>query len=199
VVTELDHKRAFDVFAADLKRLATNDAVAQSLPGASPTLRQSLAGSVPGIEEMQQLFKGEVHVAFPVPQSDQKDYMVRNAIGIDPEEGHLAIAHDVMPGETMMFVQRDDAAMQADLVRTLTELKKRVIRERGEFAPKGGLYISCLSRAMGDFGQNGTGVGGEMGLVRDILGDLPLAGFYANGEISNHRLYGYTSIIILFH
>ncbi len=37
-----------------------------------------------------------------------------------------------------------------------------------------------------------------MRLIRDELGDLPLAGFYANGEISNNRLYGYTGVLALF-
>ena len=30
------------------------------------------------------------------------------------------------------------------------------------------------------------------------LGDVPLAGFYANGEISHNRLYGYTGVLTLF-
>jgi small ligand-binding sensory domain FIST len=35
-------------------------------------------------------------------------------------------------------------------------------------------------------------------MVRDALGDFPLAGFFANGEICNERLYGYTGVLALF-
>ena len=29
-------------------------------------------------------------------------------------------------------------------------------------------------------------------------GDLPLGGFFCNGEISHNRLYGYTGVLTLF-
>jgi small ligand-binding sensory domain FIST len=35
-------------------------------------------------------------------------------------------------------------------------------------------------------------------LIGDLLGDVPLTGFYANGEISYNRLYGYTGVLTLF-
>jgi small ligand-binding sensory domain FIST len=31
-----------------------------------------------------------------------------------------------------------------------------------------------------------------------MLGDFPLVGFYANGEISRDRLYRYTGVLTLF-
>jgi small ligand-binding sensory domain FIST len=204
MVMELDGQRAFDVFVQDLRKAAGHLLGEQSAiaSGVNPP-------ALPALSEIEHLFRGEVHVAFPVPESDQRDYIVRHAIGIDPEEGHIAVAYEASPGDRMMFVQRDDRAMCEDLSRTLVDLRERVIRERGSFAPKGALYMSCLARSMSDFGagQAGRGpgqpasrtVGGEMKLVREVLGDIPLAGFYANGEISNHRLYGYTAVVILFH
>jgi len=45
------------------------------------------------------------------------------------------------------------------------------------------------------FGSRGT----ELGLVKEALGDLPLVGFFCNGEISHDRLYGYTGVLTLFH
>jgi small ligand-binding sensory domain FIST len=38
----------------------------------------------------------------------------------------------------------------------------------------------------------------ELGLISDALGDFPLVGFFANGEISHDRLYGYTGVLTLF-
>jgi small ligand-binding sensory domain FIST len=34
--------------------------------------------------------------------------------------------------------------------------------------------------------------------LRDTLGDIPVAGIFCNGEISNARLYGYTGVLALF-
>jgi small ligand-binding sensory domain FIST len=38
----------------------------------------------------------------------------------------------------------------------------------------------------------------ELGFIRNSLGDFPLVGFFANGEISHNRLYGYTGVLTLF-
>jgi small ligand-binding sensory domain FIST len=37
-----------------------------------------------------------------------------------------------------------------------------------------------------------------MSLIRSALGDVPLIGFFCNGEISHNRLYGYTGVLTLF-
>jgi len=181
VVMELDGQRAFDVFAADLRAMAARKS------GRDP---QETAGEDPG-----DLFRGEVHVAFPVAGSDQRDYLVRNALGIDPDKGWIAVAHQVTNGEQMMFVHRDNETVRADLSRMLIDLRERIKGERGAFSPRGAIYISCVARTMSDF-QGAAG--GELKLVREIIGDVPLAGFYANGEISNRRIYGYTAVLILF-
>lgn len=35
-------------------------------------------------------------------------------------------------------------------------------------------------------------------MIQQQLGDFPLVGFFANGEIYNGRLYGYTGMLTLF-
>jgi small ligand-binding sensory domain FIST len=44
------------------------------------------------------------------------------------------------------------------------------------------------------FGRRGA----EQALIRDALGDVPLVGFFCNGEISHDRLYGYTGVLAVF-
>jgi small ligand-binding sensory domain FIST len=34
--------------------------------------------------------------------------------------------------------------------------------------------------------------------LRQALGEVPLVGFFCNGEISRHRLYGYTGVLTVF-
>jgi small ligand-binding sensory domain FIST len=35
-------------------------------------------------------------------------------------------------------------------------------------------------------------------MIHETLGEFPLVGFFANGEIFNQRLYGYTGVLTLF-
>ena len=132
---------------------------------------------------------GHIHAALPIEGSDTGDYLVRNLIGIDTTRGWLAIGEEIHPGERVMFVRRDPESTRTDLIDMLLKLKNRI----GE-APQGGVYFSCVARGPNMFG----GEGGEMALIRDVLGAIPVVGFYANGEISNNRLYGYTGVLVLF-
>ena len=36
-------------------------------------------------------------------------------------------------------------------------------------------------------------------VMKEAIGELPLAGFFCNGGISHDRLYGYTGVLSLFH
>ena len=114
---------------------------------------------------------------------------MRNLIGIDPERGWLAIAEQIEPGERIIFVRRDAESAAQDLTRMLGRLKARLGRP-----PRGGVYVSCVARGPNMFGD----AGGEMAMIQNALGDFPLIGFYAGGEISFNRLYTYTGVLTLF-
>jgi len=133
---------------------------------------------------------GYIFAGFPVAGSDTGDYLVRNIIGIDPDNGLLAIGDHLRPDSPIMFCRRDGKSAIADLERMLADVKHRL----GGRPPRGGLYFSCLGRGRHLFGEPGR----EMALIRDALGDVPLTGFYAAGEIAGQRLYGYTGVLTLF-
>ena len=130
-----------------------------------------------------------VLVGLAVPGREANDYLVRNVIGIDPQNGLIAINELVEPGRQLLFVRRDAAAAQEDLQRMLREL-----REALPAPPKGGLYFSCLGRGGHMFGDDSA----EPQLIRETFGDIPLVGFFCNGEISHDQLYGYTGVLTLF-
>ena len=132
---------------------------------------------------------GYIFAALPIPGSDTGDYLVRNLIGIDPDQGLLAIGDLVHPGMEIQFARRDAETAREDLVHMIQGLLSRL-----PGPARGALYHSCLGRGRNLFGEDSA----EMQLVRRLLGDVPLAGFYANGEISHHRLYGYTGVLTLF-
>ena len=131
---------------------------------------------------------GYIFAALPIPGSDTGDYLVRNLVGLDMERGWLQVSADVRPGERLGFCRRDHQSARADLKRMLEDL-----RERAGGAPRGALYYSCVARGRHLFGPNSE----ELRLIRETFGDMPLTGFFANGEISNNRLYGYTGVLTL--
>lgn len=132
---------------------------------------------------------GYIFAALPILGSDTGDYLVRNLLGIDPEHKLIAISEDVHAGHAIMFARRDPQTAHNDLVRVLNALKKEV-----KTPLKGGLYFSCLGRGENMFGQDSQ----ELRTIQSVLGNFPLVGFFANGEISHQRLYGYTGVLTIF-
>jgi small ligand-binding sensory domain FIST len=133
---------------------------------------------------------GYIFAALPVSGSDTGDYMVRNLVGIDPDARALAIGELISPGDRIMFCRRDHDSAVEDMRRMLGGLKRRV----GNGQVRGGLYFSCCGRGPNQFGPGSA----ELQIVKEELGAFPLVGFFANGEISNNRLYGYTGVLTLF-
>ena len=117
------------------------------------------------------------------------DYLVRNLMAIDPGRGWLVIGETVAPGDCILFCRRDPESARRDLDRMTGQLAKRLNRP-----PKAGIYVSCVARGAALFGDKGV----ETALIRESLGEFPLIGFFANGEISRDRLYGHTGVLTLF-
>lgn len=128
-------------------------------------------------------------VGLPVEGSDTGDYLVRNVVGIDQRLKLVAIGAQVRTGMPLLFCRRDTDAAREDLSRMLDQITAGLTQPA-----RGALYFACVARGENMFEANGV----ELGMIRDRLGDIPLAGFFANGEISHHRLYGYTGVLTLF-
>jgi small ligand-binding sensory domain FIST len=137
--------------------------------------------------DMEQV-AGLVHAALPIEGSDTGDYLVRSLVGIDPERGWLAIGEQVDCGQRLMFVRRDPLSAETDMRHRLENLKSRLGKP-----PRAALYYSCVGRGPSMFGSEGR----ELSLIEDVFGDVPLVGFFGNGEISHNRLYGYTGVLTL--
>jgi small ligand-binding sensory domain FIST len=131
-----------------------------------------------------------IFCALPIKGSDTGDYLVRNLMGIDEINGLIAIGDHLEEQERLMFCRRDGNSAREDMSAMLQRLKNRV----GNDPIRGGIYVSCLGRGRYQFGDNSE----ELRLIQEQLGDFPLAGFFANGEIYNGRLYGYTGVLTLF-
>ncbi|AWK86080.1 FIST signal transduction protein [Azospirillum thermophilum] len=132
---------------------------------------------------------GLIFAGLPITGSDTGDYLVRDLVAIDPRAGWISIAEEVRTGQPILFTRRDRASAEADMRRMLAALKKRVSTR-----PKGAIYVSCIARGPSLFGSGDN----ELALIREAFGPIPLVGFYAAGEISHQRLYGYTGVLTLF-
>ncbi len=132
---------------------------------------------------------GYIFAGLPVVGSDSADYLVRNLIGVDTKNRLLAIGDLIEPGQPIQFCRRDGRSAWDDMQRMLDDLRSRL-----DHPPRGGVYYSCLGRGQNLFGSDSE----ELRAIRSALGDFPLVGFFANGEISNNRLYGYTGVLTLF-
>ncbi len=126
------------------------------------------------------------------PRPGFGDYLVRNLVGIDPHNRLVAVAALPREGDRAVFCTRDARAARADLVRACTELRDELETDGLEI--RGGVYVSCVARGRALFG----GPSAEVGLLHAQLGEFPLVGFFANGEIAHHRLYGHTGVLTLF-
>lgn len=143
-------------------------------------------------EELAEDLRRAVHsvlVGLPVPGREIGDYRVRSVIGIDSDNGLLAINEEVQPGQLVLFCRRGGNAAEYDMQRMLDELKTSL-----DTAPRGALYFSCLGRGGSMFEADST----ELDMIRETFGDIPLAGFFCSGEISHDQLYGYTGVLTLF-
>jgi len=58
----------------------------------------------------------------------------------------------------------------------------------------GAIYVSCAGRGGPHFGAPSA----ELQTVRRALGDVPLVGFFAGGEIAHQQIYGYTGVLTVF-
>ncbi len=133
---------------------------------------------------------GYIFVGLPVQASDTGDYMVRNLIGIDPERKMIAIGDIARESSAIVFCRRDGNTAREDMLKMLNSLKKR---SEGKVIA-GGVYHSCLGRGRHQFGDDSA----ELKLISHVLGDFPLVGFFANGEIFHNRIYAYTGVLTLF-
>ena len=143
----------------------------------------------PELAQNMRRIGGLVFAGLPVTGSDTGDYLVRNLMAIDPSQGWVVLGAEVSPGDPIVFCRRDPESAKQDLARMVKQLAGRL-----SGPPKAGVYVSCVARGVSLFGEAGV----EATIIRETLGEFPLVGFFANGEISRDRLYGHTGILTLF-
>jgi small ligand-binding sensory domain FIST len=129
------------------------------------------------------------HLATP----GQGDFLIRGVLGANASTGAIEIGEVVEVGATVQFQVRDavgaDKDLRLSMERAAAELPGR---------PVGALLFTCNGRGRRMFGVADH----DASTIEELLGGIPLAGFFAAGEIGPiaHRnaLHAFTASMALF-
>ena len=124
----------------------------------------------------------------------QGDFLIRGILGATPETGAIAVGDEVQVGQTLQFHVRDAESADQDLQRTLEQEAAAL----GGRRPAGALLFTCNGRGSRLF----PGPDHDARLLAEVLGDIPVAGFFCAGELGpvggQNYLHTFTASIALF-
>jgi len=165
-------------------------------------------GGRPALEQLQEIFQSlpvreqkmvnqGLHVGRVISEytdrPQQGDFLIRNVVQIVEESGTIAIADYVRPGQTVQFQIRDHESAHAELKQLLSEAVAEA-----DTTHQAALLFNCNGRGTRLFPVEHH----DAALLRECCGAIPVAGFFAAGEIGpvggSNFLHGFTSCIALF-
>ncbi len=127
-------------------------------------------------------------------QFGRGDFLIRDLMGADEKTGGVAISDIVREGQTLQFHLRDAKAADEEFNKLLEEDRQTYI----DHPAQGALLFSCNCRGTRLFPEPHH----DVSVLRNQLGDVPIAGFFAGGEIGpvggKNYLHGYTASVALF-
>jgi small ligand-binding sensory domain FIST len=167
------------------------------LGGRPPLTRlQELAAELPGRD--RELLAQGVQLGMVINEYQaeprQGDFLIRGIVGTDPTSGAIAVGDEVEVGQTVQFHVRDASSADEDLRRTL----EREAAALGGRRAAGALLFTCNGRGSRLFPEPDH----DAGLLAQMLGEIPMAGFFCAGEIGpvggQNFLHAFTASIALF-
>ncbi len=137
----------------------------------------------------QSLFVGRVIDEYK-DRFTRGDFLIHNIIGVDRHSGAIAIAGHARIGATVQFHVRDAASADEDL--------RTMLLPHADTGVCGALLFGCNGRGT----QMWPEPGHDVGVLRELLGDVPVAGFFCGGEFGPiggaNFIHGFTASIALF-
>jgi len=163
--------------------------------GGKPAMQavQNLAQTLPD-EQKAMLNKG-VLMGVVINEYKERfgrgDFLVRNVMGVDQKTGSIAVAEPVGVGKTVQLHARDAATAVEDLQLLLDA-------QELDAAPFGAILFNCNGRGTRLFEKPDT----DVSIIRKRWKDVPLAGFFAGGEIGpigdRSFVHGHTACVAMF-
>lgn len=168
----------------------------QELGGAQPIqrIRETFTEADP---VDQTLMRAGLHIGTVIDEYKDTfgrgDFLVRGVLGADPETGAIAVGDIMRVGQTVQFHVRDARSADEDLRELLGAFAQ------ADDQPAAALLFTCNGRGRRLFGTPDH----DASVVRAVLGNIPLAGFFCAGEFgpvgSRSFVHGYTASLLVFH
>ncbi len=119
------------------------------------------------------------------------DFLVRSILGIDRKRKGIAAGEFYRLGKTVQFHVRDPQTAVEDLQLLLDS--QQLVKQ-----PFAGLLVTCNGRGRSLFHEDDY----DLNIIRERIGEVPIAGFFAAGEIGpiggKSFLHGHTACLTLF-
>lgn len=159
--------------------------------GGKPALERLAEVANALTDDERQLLARGLHVGLVVDEHQAEfgrgDFLVRNVVGANREEGSITVGTHVGVGRTLQFQVRDAIAADEDLRVLLAGVEANAA-----------LLFTCTGRGIRLFGTPDH----DAGLVEELLGPVPVAGAFCAGELGpvggHNYVHGFTASLALF-
>ncbi len=170
--------------------------IVKSLGGRKPLqVMRELAADLPR-EDRELIQNNGLHIGRVINEYKSRfgrgDFLIRNMIGVDAEDGYIAIGDTrVRTGQTVQFHLRDARSAEDDL-------RMMLDAQRVHGDAEGVLLFTCTGRGENLFDHPHA----DAGMVHDAIGPVPIAGAFCAGEIGpvahQSYLHGHTASLAVF-
>ncbi|HVV99818.1 MAG TPA: FIST N-terminal domain-containing protein [Planctomycetaceae bacterium] len=164
-------------------------------------------GGRPALERLQELFQSlpqeeralmqrGLHLGIVMNEYQETfqsgDFLISNVIGADQDSGAIGIGNLIRVGQTVQFHVRDAETADEELL----QLLQRATADHAHYGAA--LLFSCNGRGTRLFSKPNH----DAQAIQSVCGPLPLAGFFAQGELGpvggKNYIHGFTASIALF-
>ncbi len=159
--------------------------------GGKPALERLAEVANALTDDERQLLARGLHVGLVVDEHQARfgrgDFLVRNVVGANRQDGSITVGTHVGVGRTLQFQVRDAIAADEDLRVLLAGVDANAA-----------LLFTCTGRGIRLFGTPDH----DAGLVEELLGPVPVAGAFCAGELGpvggRNYVHGFTASLALF-
>lgn len=159
--------------------------------GGKPALERLAEVANALTDDERQLLARGLHVGLVVDEHQAQfgrgDFLVRNVVGANRQDGSITVGTHVGVGRTLQFQVRDAIAADEDLRLLLAGVDANAA-----------LLFTCTGRGIRLFGTPDH----DAGLVEELLGPVPVAGAFCAGELGpvggRNYVHGFTASLALF-
>jgi small ligand-binding sensory domain FIST len=120
-------------------------------------------------------------------------YRLTPVISTNTDDRSVTLSTRLSPGERMFWALRQPLAAERDMRLTIDRIENQLAGK-----PDFGLFFPCMGRGPYFYG----GVDRDLELVKKRFPEMPLIGFYGNGEIAplndTNELFQYSAVLGLF-